>query len=56
MIEIKDMTIEEVEARTSEIKSEIEGADESRMAELKTELDELEERKAEDKTEYKILP
>lgn len=47
MIEIKDMTIEEVEARTSEIKSEIEGADESRMAELKSELDELEERKAE---------
>lgn len=47
MTEIKDMTIEEVEARTSELASEIDGADESRMAELKTELDALEERKAE---------
>ena len=47
MTEIKEMTIEEVEARTSELASEIEGADESRMAEIKSELDALEERKAE---------
>jgi len=47
MIEIKDMTIEEVEARTSEIQTEIEGADEARLAEMKTELDALEERKKE---------
>ena len=48
MTEIKDMTIEEVEARTSEIKTEVEnGADEARMAEIKTELDALEERKTE---------
>ena len=47
MTEIKDMTIEEVEARTSELASEIDEADESRMAELKAELDALEERKAE---------
>ena len=47
MTEIKDMTIEEVETRTSEISKEIESADEARMAELKTELDALEERKAE---------
>ena len=47
MTEIKDMTIEEVETRTSEISKEIESADEARMAELKTELDALEERKSE---------
>lgn len=47
MIEIKDMSIEEVEARTSEIESEIESADEARLADLKTELDSLEARKAE---------
>lgn len=47
MTEIRDMTIEEVETRTSEISKEIESADEARMAELKTELDALEERKAE---------
>lgn len=47
MTEIKDMTIEEVEARTSELASEVEGADEGRMAEIKAELDALEERKAE---------
>ena len=47
MPEIKDMTIEEVEARTSEIEKEVETAEESRLAELKTELDALEERKAE---------
>ena len=47
MTEIKEMTIEEVEARTSELAGEVEGADESRMAELKPELDALEERKAE---------
>ena len=47
MTEIKDMKIEEVEARTLEIEKEVEGADEARMAELKAELDALEERKAE---------
>ena len=48
MTEIKEMSIEEVETRTSEIKTEVEsGADETRMAELKTELDALEERKKE---------
>ena len=47
MTEIKEMQIEEVEARTLEIEAEVEGADEARMAELKAELDELEARKAE---------
>ena len=47
MTEIKDMKIEEVEARTLEIEAEVESADETRMAELKAELDELEARKAE---------
>ena len=47
MTEIKDMTIEEVEVRASEIQTEVESADETRMAELKTELDALEERKNE---------
>ena len=47
MTEIKDMKIEEVEARTSEIEAEVGTADETRMAELKAELDELEKRKAE---------
>ena len=47
MTEIKEMSIEEVEARTLEIEAEVEGADEARMGEIKTELDELEARKAE---------
>lgn len=47
MTEIKDMTIEEVEVRASEIQKEVESADETRMSELKTELDALEERKNE---------
>lgn len=47
MTEIKEMTIEEVEVRTSEIQTEVETADEARMAELKSELDSLEERKNE---------
>lgn len=47
MAEIKDMTIEEVEVRASEIQKEVESADETRMAELKTELDALEQRKNE---------
>ena len=47
MTEIKEMQIEEVEARTLEIEAEVGSADEARMAELKTELDALEERKAE---------
>ena len=46
-MEIKDMKIEEVEARTLEIQAEVDSADEARMAELKTELDALEERKTE---------
>lgn len=47
MTEIKEMQIEEVEARTLEIEAEVGTADETRMAELKAELDELESRKAE---------
>lgn len=47
MAEIKEMTIEEVEVRASEIQTEVETADEARMAELKSELDSLEERKSE---------
>lgn len=47
MAEIKDMTIEEVEVRASEIQTEVESADETRMSELKAELDALEERKNE---------
>lgn len=47
MTEIKEMKIEEVEARTLEIQAEVDSADEARMAELKAELDQLEERKAE---------
>ena len=46
-MEIKEMSIEEVEARTSEIQSEVDSADEARMAEIKTELDSLEARKEE---------
>ena len=47
MTEIKEMSIEEVEARTSEISTEIENAEEARMTELKSELNALEERKKE---------
>lgn len=47
MTEIKEMQIEEVEARTLEIQAEVDSADEARIAELKAELDQLEERKAE---------
>ena len=47
MNEIEKMTIEEVEARTLEIESEVESADEERLASLKSELDKLEERKTE---------
>ena len=46
-MEIKSMSIEEVEARTLEIQSEVDSADEARMSELKSELDQLEERKEE---------
>lgn len=46
-MEIKEMKIEEVDARTLEIQAEVDSADEARMAELKTELDALEERKTE---------
>lgn len=47
MSEIKDMTIEEIEARSSEIKAEVAEADETRMAEIENEVAELEERKNE---------
>ena len=47
MTEIKEMQIEEVEARALEIQAEVDEADEARRAEIKTELDQLEERKAE---------
>ena len=47
MNEIEKMTIEEVEARTLEIESEVESADEERLTSLKSELDKLEERKTE---------
>lgn len=46
-MEIKEMNIEEVEARTLEIQAEVDSADETRMSEIKSELDQLEERKAE---------
>ena len=46
-MEINEMTIEDVETRASEIKSEIAEATEERLAELKTEAEQLEERKAE---------
>lgn len=47
MIDVKEMTIEEVEARASEIATEVESADEARLAELNAEIDALEARKAE---------
>ena len=47
MNEIEKMTIEEIEARTLDIKTEAEGADEARMSDLKAELDALEKRKNE---------
>ena len=47
MNEIEKMTIEEIEARTLDIKTEAEGADEARMSDLKAELDALERRKNE---------
>ena len=49
MTEIKNMTIEEVEARSAEIVKEIEGGEvaEERLAELDTESKEIEERKIE---------
>ena len=49
MSEIKNMTIEEVEARAAEIVTEIEGGEvaEERLAQLDTESKEIEERKAE---------
>lgn len=50
MKEIKEMTIEEVEARTSEIATESASADEARLDELKAELEQLEARKEEIRT------
>ena len=46
-MEIKEMTIEEVEARTAEISSEVAEADESRLDAMKDELEQLEARKTE---------
>jgi HK97 family phage major capsid protein len=47
MIDIKEMTIEEVEARASEIKAEAAEASEERIAELEVEAGQLEERAVE---------
>lgn len=47
MKEIKEMTIEEIEARASEISSELAEADESRLNAMKDELEKLEARKTE---------
>ena len=47
MIDIKEMTIEEVEARASEIKAEVAEASEERIAELEVEASQLEERATE---------
>ena len=47
MIDIKEMTIEEVEARASEIKAEVAEASEERIAELEVEAGQLEERAVE---------
>ena len=47
MIDIKEMTIEEVEARASEIKAEVAEASEERIAELEAEASQLEERATE---------
>lgn len=45
-MEIKDMTMADVEARLAEIGTEIESADADRLSELNTELDELNARKS----------
>ena len=45
-MEIKDMTMADVEARLAEIHAEIESADEARLAELEAETDELAARKS----------
>lgn len=47
MVDIKEMTIEEVEARASEIKAEAAEATEERLAELEVEAGQLEERAVE---------
>ena len=47
MIDIKEMTIEEVEARASEIKAEVAEASEERIAELEAEAGQLEARATE---------
>lgn len=47
MIDIKEMTIEEVEARASEIKAEVAEASEERIAELEAEASQLEARATE---------
>lgn len=46
-MEINEMTIEEIEARTNEISSEVADADESRLDAMKGELEQLEARKTE---------
>lgn len=50
-MEIKDMTIEEIESRKSEIKSEIDSANMETIESLNAEVDQLEARKAELKAE-----
>ena len=52
-MEIKEMTIEEIEARASEISSELAEADESRLDAMKDELEGLEARKKELKEKAK---
>ena len=46
-MEIKDMMMDQVEARLAEIRSEIDSADAARILELDSEVDELNARKAE---------
>lgn len=47
MIDVKEMTAEQIETRTAEIKAEIEAADEAKLNELNEELTAIETRKAE---------
>ena len=50
-MEIREMDMEQVEIRMAEIKNEIADADEARIADLTAEVEELENRKAEIRTE-----
>lgn len=53
-MEIKDMTIEEIESRKNEIKSEIDSANMETIESLSAEVDQLEARKAELKAEADV--